>query len=189
MSSLTPEYLEALAETLRAQGVALAPGLTAAQIEAAQTAHGFRFPPDLRALLAFVLPVGERFPDWREPHAAAIAERLAWPIDGVLGDVEDNGLWWPEWGARPPALPEALERARLAMQAAPRLIPVFGHRYLPASPCDAGNPVFSVYQADVIYYGYDLPSYLHTEFGVPNPFPMPDEPRQIAFWSVLADGA
>jgi hypothetical protein len=49
----------------------------------------------------------------------------------------------------------------------------------------AGNPVFSVYQTDVIYYGFDLPSYLFEEFGVPNPFPRPERPREIELWSEL----
>ena len=65
------------------------------------------------------------------------------------------------------------------------MIPVFAHRYLPASPWASGNPVFSIYQTDIIYYGLNLPSYLFAEFGVPNPFPTSDTPREIEFWSEL----
>jgi hypothetical protein len=38
---------------------------------------------------------------------------------------------------------------------------------------------------DIIYYGFDLPSYLFAEFGVPNPLPIRDSPREIEFWSEL----
>lgn len=43
------------------------------------------------------------------------------------------------------------------------LIPVCGHRYLPAEPCSAGNPVLSVYQMDIIVYGRDLAAYFAAE--------------------------
>lgn len=48
--------------------------------------------------------------------------------------------------------------------AAPRLLPIYSHRYLLAEPCRAGNPVFSVYQSDIIVYGTDLRTYLLHEF-------------------------
>ena len=59
----------------------------------------------------------------------------------------------------------------------------FGYR---DNPTSAGNPVFSVYQMDIIYYGYDLASYLEHEFDFrsyeslfsdEHPF------RRIEFWS------
>jgi len=38
-------------------------------------------------------------------------------------------------------------------------IPVYSHRYLPSEPKATGNPVLSVHQTDIIYYGNDLASY------------------------------
>ena len=46
----------------------------------------------------------------------------------------------------------------------PELLPIFGHRYLAAEPCRSGNPVFSIYQLDIIYYGANLADYLMIEF-------------------------
>jgi hypothetical protein len=46
------------------------------------------------------------------------------------------------------------------------LVAVYGHRYIPAEPGLAGNPVFSIHQSDVIVYGSSLASYLAAEFGV-----------------------
>jgi hypothetical protein len=185
MTSLPPEYLEVVVNTLRDQGARVAPGLTQSELTAAEAMHGFRFPSDLRALLEHTLPEGDRFPDWRSPDSSFIADRLAWPADSMCFDIEHDGFWLPAWGPLPETLEAAWARAREAVRAAPFLIPVYGHRYLPAVPCSAGNPVFSVYQTDIIYYGFDLPSYLAAEFGVPNPFPVPDEAREIEFWSEL----
>ncbi len=182
---MNPEYLESVARRLRSRGVECAPGLSASEIEDAEAEHGFRFPPDLRALLEYTLPVGERFPNWRLPGSAQIRESLDWPAHGFCFDVEFSAFWLPAWGPRSESLEKAQARAREAVRAAPMLIPIFGHRYLPASPSRAGNPVFSVYQTDIIYYAFDLPSYLFAEFGVPNPFSAPDSPREIDFWSEM----
>lgn len=100
-------------------------------------------------------------------------------------DIEHDSFWLPAWGPKPGTSEAAQAMARRAVRAAPFLIPVFSHRYLPASPCEAGNPVFSVYQTDIIYYGFDLPSYLSAEFEVPNPYPVPESPKEIEFWSEL----
>ena len=52
---------------------------------------------------------------------------------------------------------------------------------------DPGNPVFSIYQADIIYYGFDLTDYYFHEFGFEllKSFNATHEPRKIAFWSEL----
>lgn len=181
----TDDYLESFVSVMRSQGIALAPGLSDAEVELAETIHGFRFPPDLRALLQHAQPIGDRFPDWRHPRSKFLRERLAWPADSICFDIEHNAFWMSDWGERPRWLAHAKAIARRAVRAAPFLVPVFAHRYLPAEPSRAGNPIFSVYQTDIIYYGRDIMSYLDAEFGIPNPGPVPDVPREIAFWSEL----
>jgi hypothetical protein len=37
-------------------------------------------------------------------------------------------------------------------------------RYLPSEPLLGGNPVFSVHQTDIIFYGCDLRDYVWNEF-------------------------
>ena len=60
------------------------------------------------------------------------------------------------------------------MNAAPKLVPIIGHRYLLAEPCKAGNPILSIYQSDIIIYGVTLHNYFLTEFedltGVEHPY-------------------
>lgn len=179
------EYLESAVSALRARGIELAPGLTEREIATAEAAHGFRFPPDLRALLEHALPLGKQFPDWRTPMSELVLDRLMWPADGMCFDIEHNVFWLPAWGPKPDSLVKAQAKAREAVRAAPFLIPICSHRYLPAVPCEAANPVFSVYQTDIIHYGFDLPSYLFAEFAVPNPFPVPAAPKEIELWSEL----
>ena len=117
---------------------------------------------------------------------------LGWPLDGLLFDVENNGLWWSEWGNRPANLQARAEVLAKVVSEAPKLIPLVSHRYLPAEPHEAGNPVFSVYQSDVIYYGGDLANYFEREFVNPRvPFskriPLSNPIKRIRFWSDLVE--
>lgn len=87
------------------------------------------------------------------------------PVDGICFDVEHNAFWYDPWGPRPADLEEACALARRHLQAAPPLVPIYLHRFIPAEPAQAGNPILSVVQADIICYGADLEDYLAREFG------------------------
>jgi hypothetical protein len=65
---------------------------------------------------------------------------------------------------------------------APKLIPIYSHRFIPEEPSEAGNPIFSVYQMDIIYYGFDLDDYLRHEFDLPGRKEWPAQVRPIKFW-------
>jgi hypothetical protein len=121
-------------------------GLTGAEVTAVETRFGFLFPPDLRDFLQTALPRGPRFPDWRSGDDATLRDWLDQPRQGVLFDVEHNGFWLNAWGPRPGSLKEALRVADELVAAAPRLIPLYGHRMMPDEPHQPGNPVFSVHQ-------------------------------------------
>ena len=69
----------------------------------------------------------------------------------------------------------------------PTLIPVFSNRYMPAAPPEAGNPVFSIQQSEVMLCGADLASCLESSFGVPNPGPTPTEIRSIPYWREMIE--
>lgn len=144
---------------------------------------GFTFNPDHRTLLATGLPLGPRWPDWRDGDPDQLRERLDAPVDGVLFDVQQNGYWHASWGERPSRTTYALSVARHRLAAAPRLIPVYGHRYAPALP-EPDLPVLSVVQTDVIVYGADLAGYLRREFDLPGRDAAPQS-TPIPFWSDL----
>lgn len=171
-------------EQLRGQGVDFAPGLSDAEIASIERRFGFRFPPDLRALLQTGLPRGEGFPDWRSGSEEQLREWLDMPRQGIFFDIEHNDFWLPEWGPSPKALQDALQFADRLLAAAPKLIPICQHRMIPDDPHLEGNPVFSVHQTDIIYYGHDLEDYLRHEFRLTGRKPWPENLRPIRFWDI-----
>ena len=126
------------------------------------------------------------WPDWRDGDPKQLRDRLDWPTEGVLFDVQHNAFWHDSWGHRPADVERALEVARQRLSAVPALVPVYGHRYLPAGRGDSGHPVLSVWQTDIIYYGLDLADYINQEFGTPDTGEEPWSPRaSVEFWRDL----
>jgi hypothetical protein len=177
---------EEIVESLEARGVAFETGLSDREVAEVEEQYGFSFPPDLQSLLQTALPVSDRFPNWRSDPASELERRLAWPAEGIAFDVEKNQFWLAAWGPRPDDLAEALAVAHAKVAEAPSLVPVYSHRFLPDEPDEAGNPVFSVYQTDIIHYGADLVSYVEAEFGIETGATLGQTPRSIRFWSDLA---
>ncbi|HZL14007.1 MAG TPA: hypothetical protein VFC85_07665 [Verrucomicrobiae bacterium] len=157
------------------------------EFSSVENRFGFQFPPDLKSILKLGLPVSKKFPDWRNGDAEEIQGRFDRVTDGICFDIEHNNFWMEEWGAKPPIFADAFAVARSYIKLAPRLIPIFVHRYIPAEPNEIGNPVFSIVQTDIIYYGMDLASYLSAEFKFTNPFPIPSKPKNIRLWSKLEE--
>lgn len=173
-----------LIEQLKECGVEFDIGLTDAELAVAETRFRFRFPPDLRAFLQTAFPKGERFPNWRSGDEAILRDWLDLPRQGILFDIEHNGFWLEEWGARPESVANAKCVASELVASAPTLIPIFTHRMMPDEPHLSGNPVFSVHQTDIIHYGFDLADYLRHDFQLPGREPWPASVRQIRFWNV-----
>ena len=74
------------------------------------------------------------------------------------------------------------------LTAVPRMVPVYGHRYLPAGRGTYRHPVLSIWQTDIIYYGLDLADYIDCEFGRHDPAEATDtrNPRAtVEFWRDL----
>ncbi len=152
-----------LHEELARCGIETAPGLTNSEFTRSENEYAIKFPPDLRAFLQYALPVSRGWAEWRGDEDA-LRERLSWPLKGLLADIEFNGFWREDWGAPPPKLRAAVAVAREQVAAAPLLIPIFGHRYIPSEPLLPGNPVISVHQSDIIYCGANLADYFDSEF-------------------------
>ena len=142
-------------------------GYSQTELEAVQARWDLRFPPDLVELLQehrpLPVPGSDRSFDWLLSDPSVIQGVLDWPFDSFWFDVEHAGDWWPEWGKKPSIRAEQRHRLREVFAEAPRLIPLFGHRYIPQEPSESGNPVFSVYQMDVICYGTDLKDWIERE--------------------------
>lgn len=161
-------------------------GYSPSEIEEIQQRWSLRFPPDLVELLSEHRPLlsGRGSFDWLLSDPAVIRERLEWPFDGFWFDVEHSDVWWSEWGVRPDEQDARRHHLREILDEAPRLIPLFAHRYIPEEPFERGNPVFSVYQTDVIYYGSDLQNWLARELpAAPSSLPPLGPIKPIRFWS------
>lgn len=175
---------------LEEAGVVFEPGLTAVEVACAERTYALRFPPDLRQFLMFALPVSPEWYNWRDPDSEVIRRRLAWPYEGICFDIEHNDFWLEAWGTRPASLEEAFIVAKRHVERAPKLIPIRGHRFIPEQPHEAGNPVLSVHQTDIIRYGASLGDYLAREFryffgGTAGRVGGPI--RTIEFWSDLVE--
>lgn len=172
-------------------------GLSDAEIERCESMFGFEFADDHRAFLAAGLPVSiveddppgvirtyrDPWPDWRGGDPEVLRSRLDWPVEGVLFDVEHNVCWLDEWGERPEDVGQALEVARTHLADVPKLVPINGHRYLPAGRGSFGHLVLSVWQTDIISYGDDLADYIDREFGVPQKATSSRNPQAtVGFW-------
>lgn len=158
------------------------PGLSEEEIASIEQTWHVQFPPDYRLFLRRLHAVGEVVAGAAQGRKQLMPMRksavvynwlldtkelrtaFAWPLEGLAFDLEHNDLWLPAWGERPQTADARRERLEQAVAAAPKLIPITGHRYLLGEPCQAGNPVLSVYQADIIIYGADLRHYLLVEF-------------------------
>jgi hypothetical protein len=167
------------------------PGLSESELATAQEAARAEFPPDLCEMLATTLPTGSwssssAFPDWRNRPREVMDEWRARLVHGLHFDVLNSDFWPSSWGARPDDPVDSLEIVTQRLNDAPALIPIYGHRAIPNEPLDAGNPVFSVWQTDIIVYGSDLTEYLRCEFhgGAFNTV-LPK--RTIRFWTAMLD--
>lgn len=182
--------LEQIKAVLETAGVAFAPGLTMEELIAVESRYEFSFPPDLRSFLSFALPVGERFPNWREIDSPYLVDAFRRPLEGLLFDVEHNSLWFPSWGPRPVDDATAFEQLRQLVRSAPKLIPIQGHRYMPCLPASSDNPVLSIHQSDIICYGLNLEDYFKNEYSFyfgRKGYELHEDPKHIDFWSLFLE--
>lgn len=139
-------------------------GLSILEIQLVEAKLGFPIPKDFAYLLQNVRdPGGVLFP-WATFKKQQYDDKIQWVLGGIEFSVEVNGLWLKRWGDRPATLSDALEIVRHDFETWPKLLPIYGHRFLAAEPLRDDNPVFSIMGTDIIYYGSNLAHYLLQEF-------------------------
>ncbi|MEV6517294.1 hypothetical protein ACFXA2_30530 [Micromonospora chalcea] len=159
--------------------VDIQPGLTDAEFAGIERRFGFEFADDHRTFLAAGLPVwtpghddhSDRaswgWPNWRRLDSTDLREQVDWPLTTALDHIR-HGEWPPGWGNRPRDLARRMAKAERLIADVPRMVPVYGHRYLPAGRGSFGHPVLSIHQlTDTIVYGHDLANYVDQEFRQP----------------------
>ena len=192
---MTNPQIDELIQKMKSKGVTFDKGLTHEEVLRIQDKFEFKFPPDLKHFLQKALPTSQGFYDWRlslksEFVADNIKSQLQWPLEGMLFDIENNNFWVDPWGPKPNSITEQFAIAEHYFKTYPKLIPIYSHRYIPSEPNINDNPVFSVYQMDIIYYGNNLSAYLAKEFrfSLSDNFEISEEPkREIEFWTWCVD--
>lgn len=193
--------MENIVETMKKSGVKFDVGLTQEEIVKIESKFGFQFPPDLKLFYQTALPIsankdkGEAlFSPWRHAlHDETASQKISnfkeWVFEGILFDIVNNNFWMKGWGDTPSDSLKQHEIARQHFDAAPFLIPIYQHRCMPAFPVETGNPVFSIWQTDIIYFGLDLTDYLQQEFKLPISAQQSKSsvPKRIEFWSEMIE--
>ncbi|MCX5215981.1 hypothetical protein OG689_43370 [Kitasatospora sp. NBC_00240] len=168
-------------------------GLSDAEFDEIEGLYGFQFAEDHRDFLSVGLPVSSPpregaswnnpWPDWRNGGPDLLRKHLSWPERGVAREIE-IGLWKPEWGLRPADPEAAISLSRNLLKEAPRLAPVYGHRFLPAGPGYARHPILSIWGTDIVPYGENLIAYVGNEFDEESETPQYDARPQVTvtFW-------
>lgn len=161
-------------------------GLTEKELTDIMKIYDIQFPLSLKEFYTEALPVSERFPVWNDysdNNIKQIKALISQPIKGVLFDVENNNFWLKQWGDKPLDLITAKNVCIALIQKAPKLIPIFSHRYMPQINGIENPPVISIVQTDIIYYGYDLEEYLLNEFTRKYIITQHDDFPPIPIWS------
>ncbi|MBI2444217.1 MAG: SMI1/KNR4 family protein [Candidatus Magasanikbacteria bacterium] len=187
------ENRESLKRDLENRGIIFSDGLTGQEITHAEKKFKFNFPPDLKMFLQHALPIARKerdesfFPDWRHLNSDSLNFYMGLPLEGILFDVENNNFWLPELEQKPQDSEKAKKIMIEAVNKAPKLIPIYAHRYLPAEPLEENNPIFSVHQTDIIYYGSYLYDYFQVEFNKRVYASSGVKPKKIKFWSAIIE--
>lgn len=152
---------------LQIMGVVFDDGLKPNEIKEIEGFYNVVFPIELRELYSKGLPISEGFYNWRDKSRAnvnIINFMLNNPITEIVQDLRDGLVWCDQWGKKPLKYEDSYALMMLHYREAPKLIPVYSHRYIPYMVEIDKVPIFSIHGTDIIYYGTDLISYLEVEF-------------------------
>jgi hypothetical protein len=169
MVALGPELFELLNAKQRLIGNQIpvrygVPGLSSAEIASIEAQLGFRLPDDFAYLFRHLQDPGRILFPWSNFRKQEYDEKTRWVLKGIESSIRLTNFWLERWGNRPALISGAIEIARRDFDSWPKLLPIYAHRFLPAEPCRSGNPVFSIMQTDIIYYGVDIAHCLVNEF-------------------------
>ncbi len=140
-------------------------GMSESELYNVEKIYEIKFPLSLKEYLMKSLPISKGFYNWRDctdENINYIKKIMNRPLMDLYESIEDI-FWSDNWGT----IVEDEKKVDLIkekIKSAPKLIPVFSHRYMPMIDED-NPPIISVSDIDVIYYGENLCDYLDIEFG------------------------
>lgn len=173
---------------LKAKEIKFTEGLTESQIHIIEETYNITFPESLRKFYSIGVPFSEdedyfpRWTDFSDENIAKIKERIEAPIKRLSFNIKRN-FWLANWGERPESEEERIDKFMKTAMKAPKLIPVYLHRYIPQLEDANDPPVISTVGQDTVYYGSNLEEYLQNEFLNSECFSVNDTCTHIPFWS------
>ena len=180
---------QSIVSKLKTKQVVFDKGMSLSEIKETEKLFDISFPIELMRFYSVGLPVSKGFYNWRDvqkDNVQLIKDALDMPLKGLIYDLEVNNLWCDDWGEKPTDIREAQNVMLKHYDRAPKMVPIYSHRYMPYIPNATDIPVFSIMQSDIIYYGVDLISYLEIEFGFRQYGELSQlDFRHIDFWSNL----
>jgi hypothetical protein len=158
-------------------------GLEEKEIDAIEQKYQIKFTKEHRAFLNVLHTIDKKEPierynendeiyyieesffyNWKTDDEE-LNHRFDWTYKTILDDVLGvNQVWLESWGKVRPKSEEAKKKIFLNwLNQAPKLIPIFGHRFVVSEPSDCDTPILSVYGSDIIVYGWNMRHYLLSE--------------------------
>lgn len=172
-------------ELLKNKHIDYEKGLSSLELEEIESRYNIKFPTQLKDFYKVVLPISKGFYNWRDSSQTninAIKTAINSPFNSILENLNDVE-WSDKWGKEPRNQQKRNEIVRIYMSNAPKLIPIYSHRYVAESK-EIFSSVISVCGTDVIYYGKDLCDYYYNEFNcLPEKLYMLREMEYIPFWT------
>lgn len=151
---------------LKRQGVEFETGLTIEEITKIEDIYTIKFPKSLKEFLMMTLPISKGFFNWRnldQDNVMFIKKIINRPTEAAY-ELAEEVCWCDDWGKEPENETDIALIVRERLKSAPKLIPVYGHRYIPMIPED-NPPIISIHDIDIIYYDQNLEDYFKVEFG------------------------
>jgi len=151
---------------LKLHGVEFETGLTIEEIVKIEDVYKIKFPKSLKEFLMIALPISKGFYNWRnleQDNVMFIKEIINRPTEDV-DELAEEVYWCNDWGEEPKDEVNIALIVRERLKRAPKLMPIYGHRYIPVIPED-NPPIISIHDTDIIYFGENLEDYFKVEFG------------------------
>lgn len=152
---------------LRLKGIKFERGLTLEEVKQIEGIYQISFPSSLKEFLMTALPISEGFYNWRniqDDNVQFIKTVLDRPISDIY-DMAGEVYWCDDWGEEPEDEKVFQEEVRKRLKEAPKLLPIYTHRYMPMV-LEENPPVISIHDTDIVYYGENLKDYFKVEFGM-----------------------
>lgn len=170
-------------ELMENKGIQFEEGLSENEIIKIQELYQFIFPNDYKIFLKKVLPISVGFYNWRDfsdDNIKYIHAVMQEPFNNLRESIKDI-YWCEKWGEEF----NKKEQEKIIFEKinnAPKLIPIFSHRYIPIIDAKE-SPIISIRGIDVICYGENLNRYLFNEFVANKPIDLVNSIEYIPFWS------